>query len=146
MTEEKQGKCKIIYPEEFNSNYIFTYFSFNEELKVLLEESGQKKNFSRKYKIKLSFLEKLKKQCIYQKSFEQLKDNGIIYSIRFVDKQNIRILFSFFYDKGREIVILLNCFQEKENKKKTSSKSYAKAIEVAKERINELMGTGLKLS
>ena len=145
MTEEKQGKCKIIYPEEFNSNYIFTYFSFNEELKVLLEESGQKKNFSRKYKIKLSFLEKLKKQCIYQKSFEQLKDNGIIYSIRFVDKQNIRILFSFFYDKGREIVILLNCFQEKDNKKKQSSKSYAKAIEVAKERINELINSGLKL-
>ncbi|MCR4431702.1 MAG: hypothetical protein NUV45_11880 [Tepidanaerobacteraceae bacterium] len=64
MTEEKQGKCKIIYPEEFNSNYIFTYFSFNEELKVLLEESGQKKNFSRKYKIKLSFLEKLKKMYL----------------------------------------------------------------------------------
>jgi hypothetical protein len=47
MAEKKQTKSKIIYPEKFNSNYIFTYFSFNEELKTLLEESGQKRNFSR---------------------------------------------------------------------------------------------------
>jgi hypothetical protein len=66
--------------------------------------------------------------------------------MRFVDKLNIRILFSFFNDRGREIIILLNCFQEKENKKKQSSKSYAKAIEVAKERINELVNSGLRLS
>lgn len=145
MIEEKRGKSKIIYPEEFNSNYIFTYTSFNEELKDLIEKSGKKGDFARKYRKNLSFLEKLKRQCIQHKSFEQLKDNGIIYSMKFVDELNIRILFSFFYDRGREIVILLHCFPEKENKKKSSSKSYAKAIEIAKERINELVNLGLKL-
>jgi len=40
MLDKGCEKGKVIYPEEFNSNYIFTYFSFNEELKELLEESG----------------------------------------------------------------------------------------------------------
>ncbi|TYP58588.1 hypothetical protein [Thermosediminibacter litoriperuensis] len=95
MPERKQEKSKIIYPEEFNSSYIFTYFSFNEELKDLLEMSGQKRDFARKYRKMLSFLEKLRRQCVQHKSFEQLKDNGIIYSMRFVDELNIRVLFSF---------------------------------------------------
>ncbi|MCF6096364.1 hypothetical protein L1766_04995 [Thermovorax subterraneus] len=145
MSDKRREKSKIIYPEEFNSNYIFTYFSFNEELKDLLEMSGQKRDFARKYRRQLLILEKLRKQCILHKSFERLKDNGIIYSMRFVGELNIRILFSFFSDGRREIVILLNCFQEKENKKKNSIKSYAKAIEVAKERIDNLLKLGLKL-
>jgi|GEM_PF-725728 len=139
MVGKKREKGKIIYPEKFNSDYIFTYFSFNEELKELLEKSGQKEGFARKYRRLLMLLEKLKRQCIHNGSFERLKNNGIIYSMRFVGELNLRILFSFFQAGQREIVILLNCFQERENKKKNSSKSYAKAIEIAKARIKELV-------
>ncbi len=145
MLDKNREKGKVIYPEEFNSNYIFTYFSFNEELKELLEMSGQREGFARKYRRQLMILEKLKKQCVQHKSFERLKDNGVIYSMRFVGELNVRILFSFFQDGQKEIVILLNCFQEKENKKKNSAKSYAKAIEIAKGRIDELLKLGLIL-
>jgi len=59
--------------------------------------------------------------------------------MRFVGRLNLRVLFSFFQAGQKEIVILLNCFQEKENKKKNSAKSYTKAIEIAKARIKELV-------
>ncbi|MFO7295234.1 MAG: hypothetical protein C0P72_004345 [Clostridia bacterium] len=109
MLDKGCEKGKVIYPEEFNSNYIFTYFSFNEELKELLEESGQKEGFARKYRRQLIILERLKKQCVQHKPFERLKDNGEIYSMRFVGRLNLRVLFSFFLgwaERDRNLVEL----------------------------------------
>lgn len=145
MKSQKQEINKILYPEVFNSDYIYTYNTFNKELKDLIEESGQKKNFSRVYRKNLQFLTNLKRNCIFQKSFEQLKDNNRLYSMRFVGEKNIRILFSFFYINNKEIAILLCCFQEKDNKKLKSSDSYNKAIVIAEKRIDELISLGLKL-
>lgn len=96
MKSQKQEINKILYPEIFNSDYIYTYITFNKELKDLIEESGQKKNFSRVYRKNLQFLTNLKKNCIFQKSFEQLKDNNKLYSMRFVGEKILEYCFHFF--------------------------------------------------
>jgi len=49
--------------------------------------------------------------------------NSFIHNIvRFIGKKNIRILFMFMYDCGREVVVLLYAFEEKDNK--SNSKLY----------------------
>jgi hypothetical protein len=136
MKEEKVSK--VLYPDFFNSDYIIAYSEVNEELKELIGLSGYKEEFTRKFRRTLIMLENLKRNCIKQKSFERLIKNGDIYSIRLIGKKNIRILFMFTYDCGREVVVLLYAFEEKDNKSK-SKYSYNSAIEIAKDRINKIL-------
>ena len=49
---------KVLYPESFDNNYIYTYYKFNEELEYLIELSGYKKEFTRKFKKELHFTSK----------------------------------------------------------------------------------------
>lgn len=125
---------KIWYPEEYETTYIYTYSSFNQELAELISKSGYIKEFKLKYHKSLRFLENLKKNCMMQPNlFEKLSDAEDLYAIRLKGQKNIRILFSFEEMNNREIAVLYCCFQEK------SKKDYQNAIGVAKSRRNILM-------
>ncbi|MGD9570203.1 MAG: hypothetical protein AB7V48_18145 [Sedimentibacter sp.] len=131
--ESNEFLSKILYPEEYDFNYIKTYCSLNSELKQLIEKSGNKKEFSRKYFRNLQFLVKLKKNCVEIASFEKLKNvDNDLYSIRFIGSKNIRIIFIFKEIHDKEQVILLNVFQEKD------AIDYSKGILVAYDRITKI--------
>lgn len=120
---------RILYPDEYATKYIFTYPTFNDELKALMEKSGYVDDFKTKYYKSLRFLENLKRNCIHhEKLFELLKNAEGIYSIKLHGKKNIRILFDFHNVDNEEIVILYNCFEERRKK------DYAAGIEIAQER------------
>lgn len=126
---------KILYPEQYESTYVFTYPTFNNELKKLLERSGYLNEFKSKYLKGLRFLENLKKKCILNASlFEELLDSDGIYSMRIKGEKNIRILFGFEEVEGKDIVILYNSFQEKR------TKDYSENIKLAQSRRYELFG------
>lgn len=73
---------KILYPENYVTSFIFTYPTFNDELKELISKSGYVKEFKIKYYKSLRFLEQLRRNCIMQsKLFEKLLDADGIYSI-----------------------------------------------------------------
>jgi hypothetical protein len=127
----------IIYPELFNSNYIFAYKDFNDELKEIIEKSGYKKEFTRKYRRCLLFLNNLRENCTFQNSFEKLVECEDLYSMRLVGQKNIRIIFVFMEISDKQYSILLYTFQEKDSKR-GSSDSYKTAIKIANRRINEL--------
>ncbi|WP_352419476.1 hypothetical protein [Proteiniborus sp.] len=87
MKEEKISK--VLYPDFFNSDYITTFSEINEELKELIELSGYKEEFTRKFRKTLIMLENLKRNCIKQKSFERLTKKGDIYSIRLIGNKKV---------------------------------------------------------
>jgi len=129
--------AKIIYPVSFNTQYVYAYRELNDELRDLIETSGYKNEFTRKYRRSLLMLENLKENCTKQKTFEKLTNEKDLYSIRLKGEKNIRILFTFAKLNKSDIVILLYAFQEKDQKNKSKT-SYSKAIEIAHERINNL--------
>ncbi len=42
--------AKIIYPVSFNTQYVYAYRELNDELRDLIETSGYKNEFTRKYR------------------------------------------------------------------------------------------------
>lgn len=137
MMTESPKRTNIIYPELFNSNYIYVYYKLNEELKIMLERSGYKKEFIRKYRRCLLFLEDLKEKCIMQKSFEKLVGCDGLYSMRLSGEKNIRIIFTLMECNDRKFAVLLYAFQEKDSKK-DSSTSYNSAIDISNRRLKDL--------
>lgn len=123
----------VLYPEEYKTTYVFTYPTFNDELKDLIGKSGYVKEFKTKYHKGLRFLENLKKRCIMNTNlFEELLNADGIYSMILKGEKNIRILFAFTEVEGREVVVIFNCFQEKR------TKDYTTEIVKAKLRRKEL--------
>ncbi|ABR49273.1 hypothetical protein Amet_3134 [Alkaliphilus metalliredigens QYMF] len=125
----------IIYPELFKTKYIYVYNTLNEELRELIEESGYKKDFIKKYRRSLRMLEDLRENCTKHKTFEKLTDAKDIFSMRLIGQKNIRILFTFVQLNNRDIAVLLYAFQEKDNKN-NSKTSYNNAIGIVEERIS----------
>lgn len=127
--------CKIIYPLDFNPNYIMAHYLQMDELKELLEKSGYKEKFIRKFRMRLKFLAERRQNCFQKKDwFENLKGNtSDVYSMKFKGEKNIRVLFTFFSEKSSDYAILLASFEEK------NKKDYIKAIGIAKERLKELI-------
>lgn len=135
MDEKIVNLQKILYPEEYDTVYVFTYPTFNEELKSLIEKSGYVKEFKTKYHKSLRFLDQLKKNCVMQsRLFEQLKNTEDVYSIILHGQKNIRILFCFYESNNRKIAILFTCFQEKR------TKDYESEIQLTRARRKELFG------
>lgn len=129
----------IIYPEAFNTEFVFVHYQYEEDLKSLLDESGYVQTFIRKYRKCLKFLSVLKTDCTVQsKLFEKLKHHDNLYSIKIFGQKNIRIIFQFIKRDKRTIAVLLFPFQEKDNKQNTAT-SYETAIEIAQERLKELL-------
>jgi len=130
--------ANIIYPEFYETQYIFVYYKLNNELKAIIEESGYKNEFVKKYNKSLRFLENLKQNCIHQrKLFEKLTECKDLYSIMLFGKKNIRVLFTFMDVKTQKNTILLYSFEEKDDKN-NSNYGYIKAIEIANDRIIEI--------
>lgn len=130
---------KILYPEAFHTKYIRTHWDFESELKDLLERSGQKADFCGKYKLRLRFLDERKGKCTFKRDwFEKLKKANKLYSIKFKDEKNIRIIFSFIEYRGCNYALLLHAFEEKDDKNK-SRYSYDGAIPVAQQRLKEVL-------
>lgn len=126
--------CYIKYPEVLNKGDVKEYFEVRAELENLLEKSGYKSEFSRKYRQRLMFLCERGKNCILKSDwFEQLKDAPDLYSMKIKGTKNIRILFTFIDDEKKYIAILLCAFEEK------STKDYSKQIEIAQKRKQALM-------
>lgn len=130
---------KVLYPEAFHGKYIRTHWQFEDDLKGILERSGQKSNFTNKYKQRLRFLDERSKECVQRRSwFEKLRHVQDLWAIIFdKDEKNIRVLFSFVTLHGVEYAILLYVFEEKD--RKTSSRySYSSAIPIAQKRLEEV--------
>jgi len=125
---------KIRYPEEYETKYVYTYPTFNDELADMISKSGYVNEFKIKYHKSLRFLENLKRNCIEQsRLFERLSEAEGLHSIKLRGEKNIRILFSFEVIDGREIAILYCCFQEKR------SRDYDDPIRIAKIRKNNII-------
>ena len=119
--ESYEFLSKILYPTELNSNYILTYYTFNSELKDIIEKSGYKLD--------------LKRNCTeHNLLFEKLKNvQPDLYSIKLHGVKNIRIIFIFKVIIDKEYVILLNAFQEKDRS------DYKNGILIAYDRIKRLI-------
>lgn len=125
---------KILYPEQFNSKRIRTLPRFEEELKDILEKTGNKQRFVKLYRLRLKHLEQYWERCVDKSDwFESLKGEPGLYSMRFNKfPQNIRIIFTFTNYEKRQIALLACTFEEK------SKKDYSDAIEIAKDRLKQL--------
>ncbi|MDD3894779.1 MAG: hypothetical protein PHU36_07155 [Syntrophomonadaceae bacterium] len=131
---------KIVYPEVFKAKYIMTHWDFENDLKDVLERSGQKNDFIGKYKQRLRFLDDRRDKCILKHDwFEELKQADGLYSIKFNNTQkNIRIIFTFIEYNEHKYALLLSAFAEKD-KKKMSQYSYRKHIPLAQRRLREVI-------
>lgn len=131
--------ANIIYPEKFQTEFVFVYHEFEGELKDIIEKSGYKQEFIRKYRISLKMLDNLRLNCIFHKSrFEKLKNHTDLYSLKLHGNKNIRILFTFLDNGSKTIAVLLYPFQEKDDNNNGIT-SYNNAIEIAKARLIKLV-------
>lgn len=125
----------IVYPEEFNHDSILAHLKQEDELKILLEDSGLKTAFLKRYRQRLKFLS-THLDTFFHKSewYESLKNVNNMYSMKIkgLDK-NIRILFCLWKIENRQKIILLTTFEEKK------SSDYSKYIVIAQQRIEELV-------
>jgi hypothetical protein len=123
----------IIYPEEFKTNYIYAYVTYQDELKDIIQQSGRIDEITKKYRNSLTFLSSLRTNCFKQrKLFEKLKKCKNIYSIKLHGEINLRVLFTFMKHGGKDIAILLYPFIEKD------SKDYEEAKIIASNRIKTI--------
>jgi len=129
---------KVHYPEAFNGEYIRTHWEFEQDLQKILEQSGHKADFWSKFKQRLKFLDERKRECVRKRDwFEKLKHEDDLYSLKFKDKRNIRILFAFVAYENIEYAILLYPFEERGGKPK--SYGYEKASQIARKRLKEVV-------
>lgn len=128
--------CKVYYPIELNSNKVYHHPKFNDDLREILENSGLGKKFAEAFRQKLYLIIKDMHRSTESRWFEKLKNEKDLYSIKFKMIKNIRIICTFSDASKRKIIILLCGFEEK-NKNK-SRDSYAKGLEKAIKRKNEI--------
>ena len=128
------NQFKIVrYPAEVNSTKVLMHIQCEDELKVLVEDSGKKTKFKAAFEARIRILiENGSKAVEHRTWFESLKNNQGLYSIKFISIDNIRILFTF----HRNIAYLLYSF--KETSKGQDPKSYRYGIKMAYERINDI--------
>lgn len=85
---------QIVYPEAFKAKYIRTHGDFENDLKDILERSGQKNDFIGKYKQRLRFLDDRRDKCILKHDwFEELKRADGLYSMIFIILKRISAYF-----------------------------------------------------
>lgn len=97
MVNEKEVIDNIIYPftTRHKTEYIKVHYTLNNELKVIIEKSGYKQSFLKKYQKSLRFLEGLKTNCTENSNlFEKLLKVDDLYSMRLIGE---RILGYYFH-------------------------------------------------
>jgi hypothetical protein len=130
--------ANIIYPEKFTTDFVYVYCEFEGELKELIEQSGYKQEFTRKYRTGINMLDKLKFNCFEQnRRFEHVQNSKDLFSMKLHGNKNIRIIFTFMEDDTKPIAVLLYHFQEKDDKN-NSKTSYKQAIKIAEGRLSLL--------
>lgn len=84
----------IQYPFAYASNEILIHKKCEEELRDLVQKSGQVARLKSDYKARLDFLGKhLENAIAHREWFEKLTDEKDLYSLRLVRISNIRILY-----------------------------------------------------
>ncbi len=128
----------VVYPAAFNSNLILEHPKYEDDLKDLIEKSGQKDRFWGLYKQRLTFLDEHSELCSQRTAwFEQLSYvDEDLWSMKIKFQINMRVIFAFVGHRQTQYAVLLYPFQEKERKKQ--SDSYRAAIPIALERLREI--------
>lgn len=99
------------YPLSIKSDFIAAlYPSVENELKTIIEKSGQKKVLIAQLKQRLDYLENYKEKCVlHNQWFENYKKNDWLYCLKVKNRDvNLRIYFSFIADYA----IFLHAFTE----------------------------------
>lgn len=126
---------RINYPGRFESQAVLMHIKCEDELKVLIEESGKKVKFAAQFNQRLSFLVQNGANAVKHTSwFEVLKNEQGISAIRFISIDNIRILYVLQHEKA----YLLHSFKETSKPNSKDAKGYRHACEIAKKRIEEI--------
>jgi len=129
----------VTYPQAFDSQYIRVHWEFENDLKDILERSGQQQNFRQKIRQRLRHLDERRRDCVRKTDwFEKLKHEKDLYSMKIKGGKNIRILFAFAAYRGSEYAILLYPFEEKDNKNR-SQWGYDTAKPIAQKRLEEVL-------
>ena len=129
----------ITYPQAFNGQYIRVHWEFENDLKDILERSGQQQNFRQKIRQRLRHLDERRRDCVQKTDwFEKLKHEKDLYSMKNKGSENIRILFAFAAYRGNEYAILLYPFEERDNKNR-SLWGYDTAKPIAQKRLEEVL-------
>ena len=85
---------QILCPEAFTAKDSRTHGVFENDLKDILERSGQKNDFIGKYKQRLRFLDDRRDKCILKHDwFEELKRADGLYSMIFIILKRISAYF-----------------------------------------------------
>ena len=121
---------ELIKLEEFKRIYYVDGF-FKEFRKLFKKDTQTYENYIVKLNEHLTILDEPESSLALPR-FEPLKNEKNLYSLRFVTKMNIRVLFSI--EANGAIVLLLTSFKEK------SASDYKPAINHAKKIIKELEG------
>lgn len=144
----KHNISKIIYPREYNGDYIVCLHPlFHDSFEKILEGSGRKFHVIKQFEQRLNFLKERKQKAVLNpKWIEKLGHYKDWHSIRIIDKDlNIRILFIFYTYQNREYAVLFSAFLEKKGKQARTD-SYASEIELIQpilDRIKEVFHNGL---
>jgi hypothetical protein len=138
----------VIYPAEFNSDYIRSIEPcFTEAFSEIIEKSGRKEHIKAMFKQRMEFLETRKYEVFQRREwFENPKKYKGICFIRIKDNnKNIRISFKMLTFKGKQYAILISAFTEtKDATSKTEShKSHIKSIKDILENIEEVLVNGI---
>lgn len=120
---------ELIQLKEYNN--IYAVAPFREEFKDLFGKSqNEYKVCQQKLAVNLRILDQIGlQQALTYPQFEKLENEGL-YSIRYVSKNNPRVIFAHISEYGR--IILLTAFKEKRDS------DYRKALKKAKDRMKEL--------
>jgi hypothetical protein len=137
------GKNKFLdqleYPIKIPRDYLVVHIKFNKELISLFKTSGLKKNITVYFEEHLVKLIQWHDKATYQsKVFVKL--NGVdLYEFRILLKKNVRIIYHFIKDSGKNKPVFLLAFEEKDNKSGGKS-SFDAQIPKALSRLREIKG------
>ena len=125
------------YPPGVNGDDVYCiYPDFEDDLKKCLYKSGNKERFCGMLNQRIKWVLEKGTACIIKRDWaEPLKHcpKHILYSLRFKDKENVRIIFIF----NNSTPVFLSAFKEK------NSYSYPDGMDIAHKRISKLIDAGL---
>lgn len=110
--------------------HLYAVDSFFLEYQALFGKSAaEHKKHLTKLRTSLGILDRELQAAVQYQQFEKLSGEEL-YSIRHVSKANPRVIYAFFTDDGK--IILISCFKEH------NAADYQRGIQQAKSRINQL--------
>lgn len=144
----KHCVAAVIYPTEFNSEYIRSIEPcFTVALSEIIEKSGRKANIKAMFKQRMDFLEEGRNEVFQKRDwFENPKKYKGICFIKIKDNNlNIRISFKMLTFKGKPYAVLISAFTEtkKSTSKTNSHKSHVESIKHIVDNMEEVLEYGI---